>query len=446
MYDGKFHPVDSKEIAFVIAARNAFLDAIHNAGPQILEPIVTVDVTVPDAVMGDVTGNLAGRRARISGTESLSGGQVTVRADMPLSSLSDYHTELKSMSQGPGQLYDGIQPLRPGPAQCSTAIGSGSQAQGSGLIEQRVKTLPGAATQGPGLRLPLFLSLAMLAMVSLVAFANAWPDTFVLDDKPLARMSFFSELSEIPRFFSEDAWATIGSRSGLYRPMLYVSLSLDYQIYGQWKAGYHLSNILLNFLVAILVFGFLRQLLRMTRGQAASSDLYALMAAMIFAAHPVHAEVVNSVFNRSSMLVALGGVGGLWWLLHHLESRPAVAWIGLAICYLFALFSKESAVIIPGLAVMLILFLTSSDWPSRIRKCLPVFWLLLPLGFYLLLRDQALTPADVESATGSASTRQISGIPGCGEVAGPGRPEAVVDNPGGGSQDNGLAVPAAVVL
>ncbi len=102
VYDGKFHPVDSKEIAFVIAGRTASLDAIHNAGPQILEPIVSVDVTVPDDVMGDVTGNLAGRRARISGTESLAGGQVTVTADMPLSSLSDYHTELKSMSQGQG--------------------------------------------------------------------------------------------------------------------------------------------------------------------------------------------------------------------------------------------------------------------------------------------------------------------------------------------------------
>lgn len=102
VYDGKFHPVDSKEIAFVIAGRNAFLDAIHNAGPQILEPIVSVDVTVSDADMGDVTGNLAGRRARISGTESLSGNQVTIKADMPLSSLSDYHTELKSMTQGQG--------------------------------------------------------------------------------------------------------------------------------------------------------------------------------------------------------------------------------------------------------------------------------------------------------------------------------------------------------
>ncbi len=52
--------------------------------------------------MGDITGNLAGRRARISGTESLRGGLVTIRADIPLSSLSDYHTELKSMTQGQG--------------------------------------------------------------------------------------------------------------------------------------------------------------------------------------------------------------------------------------------------------------------------------------------------------------------------------------------------------
>lgn len=102
VYDGKHHPVDSKEIAFVIAGRNAFMDAIRSAGPQILEPIVSVDVTVPEASMGDITGNLAGRRARISGTESMSGGLVTVIADMPLSSLSDYHAELNSMTQGQG--------------------------------------------------------------------------------------------------------------------------------------------------------------------------------------------------------------------------------------------------------------------------------------------------------------------------------------------------------
>ncbi len=102
VYDGKYHPVDSKEIAFSVAGHHAFLDAINNAGAQILEPIVSVDVTVPDTHMGDITGNLASRRARISGTENLRGGLVTIRADIPLSSLSDYHTELKSLTQGRG--------------------------------------------------------------------------------------------------------------------------------------------------------------------------------------------------------------------------------------------------------------------------------------------------------------------------------------------------------
>jgi elongation factor G len=102
VYDGKFHAVDSKEIAFVIAGRHAFLQAIRDAGPQILEPIVSIDVTVPDDHMGDVTGNLAGRRARISGTESVGSGFMTIKADMPLSSLTEYHAELKSMTGGQG--------------------------------------------------------------------------------------------------------------------------------------------------------------------------------------------------------------------------------------------------------------------------------------------------------------------------------------------------------
>ena len=96
------HP-HSEEIVYVRTGHGtAFLDGIRNAGPQILEPIVSVDVTVPGDYMGDITGNLASRRARISGTESLGGNLVTVRADMPLSSLTDYHTELKSMTQGTG--------------------------------------------------------------------------------------------------------------------------------------------------------------------------------------------------------------------------------------------------------------------------------------------------------------------------------------------------------
>lgn len=102
VYDGKHHAVDSKEIAFVSAARKAFLDAIGKAKAQVLEPIVKAEVTVPDASMGDVTGSLAAKRARISGSENLKGGLVTIIADIPMSSLMDYQAELKSLTGGQG--------------------------------------------------------------------------------------------------------------------------------------------------------------------------------------------------------------------------------------------------------------------------------------------------------------------------------------------------------
>jgi len=103
VYDGKHHSVDSKEIAFVIAGRKALLDAIDHAGPQVLEPIVNLEVTVNDAVMGDVTGLLASKRARIQGTDSIRGGQTQVTAAVPLSAITDFPTELKSMTGGEGR-------------------------------------------------------------------------------------------------------------------------------------------------------------------------------------------------------------------------------------------------------------------------------------------------------------------------------------------------------
>ncbi len=103
VYDGKYHPVDSKEVAFVIAGRRAFLDAIGNAGPQVLEPIVELEVTIPDTAMGDVTGSLASKRARIQGTDSQRGGQVVILAAVPLSMLGEFPNELKSLSGGEGR-------------------------------------------------------------------------------------------------------------------------------------------------------------------------------------------------------------------------------------------------------------------------------------------------------------------------------------------------------
>ena len=117
VYDGKYHPVDSKEVAFVSAGKKAFLEAIANAKPQVLEPIVNLDVTVSNAHMGDVTGGLASKRARISGTDSLRGGEIVVKAQVPLAEIVDYQTELKAMTGGEGRYTIEFSHCEPVPVQ-----------------------------------------------------------------------------------------------------------------------------------------------------------------------------------------------------------------------------------------------------------------------------------------------------------------------------------------
>ena len=102
VYDGKHHSVDSKEVAFVAAGRKAFVDAVSKAAPIVLEPIVDIQVTVPQANMGDIAGDLASKRGRISGTEAMSAGMVTVSGQAPLAELGSYQSELKSVTGGTG--------------------------------------------------------------------------------------------------------------------------------------------------------------------------------------------------------------------------------------------------------------------------------------------------------------------------------------------------------
>ncbi len=118
VYDGKHHPVDSKEVAFVSAGRKAFIDAIQKASPIVLEPIVRVEITSPANAMGDITGDLATKRARISGNNALPGGRVSISALVPLAELNGYQSRLKSLTGGEGTFtmdlshYDPVPPKK----------------------------------------------------------------------------------------------------------------------------------------------------------------------------------------------------------------------------------------------------------------------------------------------------------------------------------------------
>lgn len=100
--DGKTHPVDSKDIAFQIAGREAFKIAFMQSKPVLLEPIVNVEVTVPQENVGDITGDLTRRRGRTQGQDMLPGGFTVIKAQVPLAEVSDYHSRLSSITGGRG--------------------------------------------------------------------------------------------------------------------------------------------------------------------------------------------------------------------------------------------------------------------------------------------------------------------------------------------------------
>ncbi|HRH88397.1 MAG TPA: elongation factor G [Rubrivivax sp.] len=103
VYDGKHHSVDSKEIAFVTAGRKAFVEAIRAARPIVLEPIVHIEISAPDAAMGDITGDLSSKRGQVSGTHNGAASTMVVRGQVPMSELTGYQSRLNAMTSGQGR-------------------------------------------------------------------------------------------------------------------------------------------------------------------------------------------------------------------------------------------------------------------------------------------------------------------------------------------------------
>ena len=124
VYDGKYHPVDSKEVAFVAAGRKAMLDALSRANPTLLEPIVRIEILAPDIYMGDIAGDLASRRGQVSGTENLTGGMMLITGRVPLTGLDGYANRLNALTQGAGSYSVELQAYEPVPAAVQAELAS----------------------------------------------------------------------------------------------------------------------------------------------------------------------------------------------------------------------------------------------------------------------------------------------------------------------------------
>ncbi|MEX0335625.1 elongation factor G [Vibrio tubiashii] len=115
VFDGKYHSVDSKEIAFVIAGKKAFLKAVQEAGPIVLEPIVQMELAIPTQYVGDVSGDLSGNRGLIEGTEQIDANYTLLQAKSPINELQDYARRLRSITGGEGSFNMSLSHYEPAP-------------------------------------------------------------------------------------------------------------------------------------------------------------------------------------------------------------------------------------------------------------------------------------------------------------------------------------------
>ena len=127
VYDGKHHPVDSKEIAFKTAGRNAFIDGVQKAKPAILEPVVNIEVTIPSNYMGDITSDLSGRRGRITGQDMLPGNMCCIKAQVPLAEVMQYDSQLRSVTGGQGSFTMELSHYEPVPSHVQQQIIAAAQ-------------------------------------------------------------------------------------------------------------------------------------------------------------------------------------------------------------------------------------------------------------------------------------------------------------------------------
>ena len=102
VYDGKYHAVDSKEVAFRAAGKGAFIDALKKAKPVLLEPVVNMEITIPADNMGDIAGDMASKRGRVIGQEMLAGNMIIIKTQVPLAEVTQYSSQLKSVTGGRG--------------------------------------------------------------------------------------------------------------------------------------------------------------------------------------------------------------------------------------------------------------------------------------------------------------------------------------------------------
>lgn len=242
-------------------------------------------------------------------------------------------------------------------------------------------------------RIKLILACALLAVVTFGLYYTSLDNSFHYDDgHTVVDNPWIRDARNLPQFFVSGMVVSESPQASNYRPVLMVTYVLNYALGGLNPWGFHLANVFLHILTVLIVFGLIRFFLENT--------LAALLGALIFAIHPINSEAVNYITARSSVLSTLFMVlAVMTFHLYRLKQREgslSTSWIFYSISFLsfiFALLSKETALVLPGLILATDLAFHSDQVRASYRRAILLYlpWIML-IVVYLWTRKGMFSP------------------------------------------------------
>ena len=237
---------------------------------------------------------------------------------------------------------------------------------------------------------------AVLLIVSVLIYANTLKNNFVYDDNHIILDNkWITDVRYSPEIFSSPAWGFSKINKyvvNFYRPIKHIIFMIDYHIFGFNSWGFHLTNVLLHSLATILIFFIVRKLFTLDdEGLSGNNSIYAFMAALLFAAHPIHTEVVAWVSDKLEIGLTLFYL--LSFYLYICSKSITSAGFLLSVFFFFiALLTKETAVMLPVFLVLYDLLFEKrghfmADFKGRLKRYVPY---LLVFLLYLSMRTYAL--------------------------------------------------------
>lgn len=248
-----------------------------------------------------------------------------------------------------------------------------------------------------------YLACIVIGLLAFLLYANSLGNGFVFDDMAVLEQNEFVQqgISGIPTIFTTGSWDGVDANANMhiYRPIQLTVLAVQFEIFGLKPFGYHLVHVLTYALLCMLVFWLLLRLFK----EIPFGNWLAFLSAVLFAAHPIHTEVVANIKGNGDLIAMLLGVVSLHFLWQYVEKENKQNLLLMSIMFLLALMTKETIVCLIGIAYLMLFFFSSFSLKKTLLTPLP---LLVPIGIYLLVRSLVFGE-NAQELTGTSSLENV---------------------------------------